>query len=432
MRDMVADAGKKVQWGVKTYQNIKKKEDDIKAGKSVTLAPRKTVREFLEAHLVITGPLDATNALFELSIEDQCSFFSSFPRCETLLLRSWKSIAQKTLRCISMTMGERLLELDLSYSNADVETLEILLVHLTRIQTLKFSHCSNIDGLAMATLAKLNGNTVKELVVDHCVHFKSEPLLALSGQIGVVGSGLRRLEVLDLGFSPVQDRGLLGIGKGCSKLKFLNLQNCSDVTDTGVIEVVKSNPQLQLLCLFGCSLLTDKSAKIIGKYCSSSLTSLNLSLCARITNTGISSIANGCSELQNANFSGILKLTEENLVELATNCQGLLMLNVTGCEEITPNGLKALIRGLKYVEAGSSFVGFKPKDKHVEQKINDYMSFLHNQAICIIRDGFDKRQWQKLAFAHEVADRLEEAALQIQQSYRSYRHRMFFMIHLYK
>ena len=192
-----------------------------------------------------------------------------------------------------------------------------------------------------------------------------------------------------------------------------------------MLGIIEHNSNLQLLSLAGCALITNKALKGIGKHCPH-LTSVNFSLCAKVTNEGIKAVARNCPNLQVCNFAGILKLSEGSLVELASNCPGLLMLNVTGCEAITPNGLKALITGLKYVEPGITFTGFKPKDKHVEQKLMDHMSFLRGHAIEIIKDGFEKHRLRKEAKLQAELDRLERSATVIQQTYRRYRHRQFF------
>ena len=200
--------------------------------------------------------------------------------------------------------------------------------------------------------------------------------------------------------------------------------NTLQVTDVGILGIIEGNSNLQLISLAGCSLITNKSLKGIGKHCPN-LTSVNFSLCVKITNEGIKAVARNCPNLQVCNFAGILKLSEGSLVELATNCPGLLMLNITGCEAITPNGLKALISGLKYVESGITFTGFKPKDQHVEQKLMDHMSFLRGHAIEIIKDGFDKHRLRKEARIQAELDRMTRAATLLQQTYRRYGHRQF-------
>ncbi len=51
----------------------------------------------------------------------------------------------------------------------------------------------------------------------------------------------------------------------------------------------------------------------------------------------------------------------------------------TGCPEVTSNGINALIRGLKYVEAAISYIGFKPIDKHTEKKLSDQIDMIKGQ-----------------------------------------------------
>ena len=426
MRDEVGLAGRNKSWGITTYNNIKKKSDEIQSGKYIPLAPKKNVRDFLSSHLIITGPLNGTRAVFELNVEDQCKFFERFPNCEKLILQSWKNpLSDLTLRCISMTMGGNLKEIDFSFSSVDMTTLEVLLVHFSKLEIAKFSYCVTLDGLAILALARLGSHSLKELFVDHCEKMNSESLLALSGKIGVSGAGLSKLEVLDLGVCPIDDRRLKGLATGCSQLRFLNLQDCRDITDIGVIAILQKNKHIQLLCLSGCIHLTNKSAKAIGQYCIE-LTSLNLSLCSKITNIGIKEIAKSCHNIQNANLSGLIRLSEASIAELATSSPGLLMLNITGCELVTPNGLKALIEGLKYVDPGVSFMGFKPKDKHIEQKLLDRYNFIRGHAIEIIRTGLVNNRMRKLRIAEMEVERINNAARLLQHTLIRYRRRLFF------
>lgn len=39
------------------------------------------------------------------------------------------------------------------------------------------------------------------------------------------------------------------------------------------------------------------------------------------------------------------------------------MMNATGCMELSGNGLRAMVRGLNFVELASSFYGFKPVEE---------------------------------------------------------------------
>ena len=425
-------AKKGINWGKLTFEHLRRKEEELRSGNVLYLSARKRVQEALESNLVISGTLDGSTVLSDLSIDDQCSFFMNYPKCENLILQGWiVPIADVTLRCVSITMGENLIELDMSNSMVNTATLEIMLSHVQKLKIIKFNNCPNIDSICMGLLAKYAGHTIKELYVSNCKQFKLDPLLALSGSIGFCAGGLKKINVLDLSENPAVDRGLIGISLGCTKLKYLNLQNCIDITDIGVISIVQTNEHLIMLNLSGCILLTNKSAKNIGNFCPN-LKSINLSKCSKITNSGVKFIAMNCYQLQNVNLSGLIKLSEESLCVLITNCLGLLMLNVSGCELVTNNGLNAIISGLKYVEAGITFVGFKPIDKHIELKLQHQKHYLETNAIEIITNGFEKRRKFKEQKIIDKMKRLEKAARLIQEVFYRYRCRQYFYDIWYK
>lgn len=102
------------------------------------------------------------------------------------------------------------------------------------------------------------------------------------------------------------------------------------------------------------------------------------------------------------------------------------MLNMTGCESITVKGLKALIHGLKYVQMGVSFLGFRPIDDHVDKKLTDHVKMIRDSAIDIIREGLDKRR-KKEQMKQEHMDFLRERAAHcIQGCWARYLKRMPF------
>jgi hypothetical protein len=102
------------------------------------------------------------------------------------------------------------------------------------------------------------------------------------------------------------------------------------------------------------------------------------------------------------------------------------MLNVTGCELITTNGLKALIQGLKYVEAGISFFGFKPIDRHVEKKLADQMNMLRETEIKRLNDELDMKSQEIKTRKRAEKQRLNNAAKVIQGALYRYSCRMYY------
>lgn len=131
-------------WGKVLYDKLKSRDDQdelIASGKLTLnhslLAGHKTTGEYhndskalrqcFETQPVVTGPLDGGVVLKVLSEDDQCHFFLKYPKLEVLKLNDWKEISNKTLRCISMTFGENLLDIDFSGSNVVLANLELIM-----------------------------------------------------------------------------------------------------------------------------------------------------------------------------------------------------------------------------------------------------------------------------------------------------------------
>lgn len=78
----------------------------------------------------------------------------------------------------------------------------------------------------------------------------------------------------------------------CTRLQFLNLQDCTALTDESILQLGRYCRRLQLLNLSGCQLLTDKAVSSVGSGCGR-LVSLNISRCVKISDKGVRSIATG-------------------------------------------------------------------------------------------------------------------------------------------
>lgn len=412
-------------YGLQLYNRLKEREKEVEEGSSRPLAPPPAVASALIANPVITGPLNCETILSTLTEDELCEFFSNFPRCNNLVFTKWKLVTPKVLRCISLVMGERLLEVDFSYSQVKNTHLEIILSKSTKVKVLKFNYCPNIDGPCMSTLARLFADSLIEIYLIGCPLLKIEPLQWMAGCIGFMPPKLHKLQVLDLSETPIVDDGLSAVATSIKKLRFLNLKDCIELTDTSMIKILEANPKLQLLNVSCCTKLTNKTANTIGKNCHEML-SLNLSKCLLITDVGVKSICLGCPKLQALNIAGLLKVTEMALFVLAENCKGIQMLNVTGCQTVTVTGINALIQGLGYIEPAISFMGFKPVDKHVEKKLDGQLAMIEYTALKKIQDEMDA-----IKKAQEEADEarhnlLNGSAHRIQLNFRAYMCRMVY------
>lgn len=343
--------------------------------------PKPKVLKHLQLQPTITGPMDASLAVKELTEEEQCEFFAHYSRLKILKITNWDNITDNVMRCISFTMSEQLEEIDLSYSNIAATQLEIIACRFHKLQIVRLTCCPKLGGACMNILARFAGTTCVELHVNKCQQFATEPLLWLAGNSGFQQPKMAKIHSLDLSDCPLDPDGLINVGTCCKNLQFLNLQECTKINDKSLIIFLTSlNKKLKLLNLVGLKKITSKGVTSIADNCPE-LVTLNLSKCELITNKGIERIALKCSKLQALNLSGLNKLDEKPLCTLTNNCPYLLMLNITGIEKVTVASLDALILGLNCVEKSTSFVGFRPIESHIEMKLQGHLEMLTNTFI---------------------------------------------------
>lgn len=120
--------------------------------------------------------------------------------------KNWKSISNHILRAITLAMGETLLELNLSSSLINKQQLEILFSSMKCLEILKLSSCAEINGQCLHLITTVTHQTLRELYVDHCIQFSTiEPLLWISGVVGINSCKLSKLRTLDLSYCPLPD-----------------------------------------------------------------------------------------------------------------------------------------------------------------------------------------------------------------------------------
>jgi len=389
-------------YGEKLYQSFEKRklEKDLPPR-----PPKPRVLDHLQLQPTVTGPLDATRAILELTQEEQCEFFSHYPKVKKLIMRGWDSISDNVIRCISFALGEVLEELDLSYSCIASHQLEILVARMSKLRTVTFTGCQQVGGACMNILARMCSK-VDELYVNKCSKFAVEPLNWIAGNAGFNSPALTRLTSLDLGDCPLEPEGLMSVSTCLKQLRYLNLQNCEHINDRALAVAMKAaGKNLRLLNLSGLIKLTSKGLGSVADSCPE-LVSINLSRCELITNKGVERLGKQCGNLQAINLAGLNRLDERPLCTLSNNCPGLLMLNITGVQAVTVAGLEALIKGMQLVERARTFVGFKPADAHVERKLQGHLDMLVNTAAEHV-----KKEKKAARIAREERERLYQESI---------------------
>ena len=114
------------------------------------------------------------------------------------------------------------------------------------------------------------------------------------------------------------------------RLTSINLSVCRYITDTGVIEIARRCPQLTSLKLSHCDNITDVSVIGISIGCQQ-LTSINLQSCRNITNASVIEITKGCPQLTSINLSHNYTITDESLIAIAKRCPKLTSIDFSEC-----------------------------------------------------------------------------------------------------
>jgi len=127
--------------------------------------------------------LDGSEVVKSMSEEEQCNFFLRHSECVILHVKEWQILTDKVLRCISLSMCENLLELDLSRSSVSVSHFEILLPRMKKLRVLRLSNCPKVDGHCMDLLTRICYSSLHEIYVNNCVQFRAEPLLWIAGTV---------------------------------------------------------------------------------------------------------------------------------------------------------------------------------------------------------------------------------------------------------
>jgi hypothetical protein len=416
-------------WGKITFDRIREREEVEKhESKKMIKLSNPVLKAMKNLHAMKHESNDdvwnCSELIQQMSEDDLCTFFNQ-PSilCSHLILQDWSSISSKVLRCISIQYADSLRVLDLSNSATDSSHLEIILPRTIKLQTLILTNCRQFDVRGFNILTKLSNSTLTELYVNRCPCVKEEPLMWIGGSVGFNQPKLKKLVLLDVSETMVTDNGLIAVAHGCKKLQYLNLTDCFQITDKAIQEIASHCHKLKLLNLSNCNQLTNKSLIAVSKYCHE-LVSISLTRLTHITDKGLIALASGCRYLQAMNIACCVEITEKSLCVLVENCKGILMLNVSGCPEVTVNGINAIIRGLRYVETATSFLGFKPIDKHIEKKLNDQMKMIRRQEVEQQRYLEHSQQEAEIQAQADCKALEEKSALIIQRQIAMYSCRM--------
>jgi Concanavalin A-like lectin/glucanases superfamily/Leucine Rich repeat len=193
---------------------------------------------------------------------------------------------------------------------------------------LNLSSCSSISDATLAHAARVLSQ-LQALTLDGCPRISDlglHPLLQKCPNMKVLG--LSRC-------AAVSPEMLLRVPALCSLLKTVNLSHSPSVNDAVVAAVTKGCRRLSSLFLQYCVFVTDAGAQALAVEANAAtLTALDLSGCARISDAGVSPIAELCTGLTYLNLKGVNRVTEAGVTAVTHALWGLQYLSLEDCYNV--------------------------------------------------------------------------------------------------
>ena len=128
------------------------------------------------------------------------------------------------------------------------------------------------------------------------------------------------------------DRGLKALANGCVELRSLNLWVCAAVSNSGVVHIAHTCRHLAYLDLRLCTKVSGTAVEAVASCCPS-LTAIYLERAGRITDESVARLAAGCTGLALLDL-GWCEIGDLALEALAAHCAGLHTLNLAYCEAV--------------------------------------------------------------------------------------------------
>ncbi|XP_038720382.1 F-box protein At3g58530 [Tripterygium wilfordii] len=230
-------------------------------------------------------------------LKEKC--LDSLQNLESLNLNGCQKISDKGIETITGACPK--LKVFSIYWNVRVTDIGIqyLVKNCRHVVDLNLSGCKHISDKSLQLFAdnypelefldltrciKLTDGGLKQ-ILSKCSFLQSLNLYALSSftdEAYAKISLLSHLRFLDLcGAQNISDESLSCIAK-CKKLVSLNLTWCVQITDAGVMAIAQDCTSLEFLSLFGIVGVTDKCLEVLSRFCSNTLTTLDVNGCIGI------------------------------------------------------------------------------------------------------------------------------------------------------
>lgn len=135
---------------------------------------------------------------------------------------------------------------------------------------------------------------------------------------------------------------MVKIGSGLSSLQSLDVSYCRKITDKGLSAIAEGCPDLCVLRLAGCRFVTDKALLTLSMNCHN-LEELCLQGCSNISDTGLISLSNGCKRIKFLDLNKCSNVGDAGVSGVARACSSsLITLKLLDCYKIGADSILSL------------------------------------------------------------------------------------------
>jgi hypothetical protein len=201
---------------------------------------------------------------------------------------------------------------------------------LTKITDLNVSECSRLTDHGIGGISQ-RCEKLETLNLSGCALLTDSAALYLSREPRTGGARGAHLKKLKLSYCMLMtDKGLLNLGKACTKIERIDLSGLVHLTDDGIRNLVTHCTGIQNISISRCKRLTDKSLCNLADFLW--VEELDISNNSKITDEGIDVVSMEFTGLLKLNVSDCDKLTNRAIVSLGRHCRNLKELQAVGCK----------------------------------------------------------------------------------------------------
>jgi F-box-like/Leucine Rich repeat len=197
------------------------------------------------------------------------------------------------------------------------EEISMLCERLSKqLKNLTIHCCTIVDEMSsliahIATLGKLKRLALTDM----------ESIDDAACELVTVGCPL--LEYLNLDHTTITDVGVRYISQRIPQIRSLSISACDDITNTSIITIIESCSLLTSIYVFGTKITDVAFSTVSFACCKENITTINLAVCANITNVGIRQVVTHFPHLQHLDISGCSQITDGLFDEPLWKCPEL-------------------------------------------------------------------------------------------------------------